>query len=83
MQHRDRIRRIVADIFEIPLENVQPNSSADNVATWDSIRHLNMVLALEEELGVQFEPEEIEELLSVELIESLVEEKLKPAEVQL
>jgi len=35
------------------------------------------VMALEQEFGVQFSPEEIEQLLSVELVASLVEEKKK------
>jgi acyl carrier protein len=73
----DRVRRIVADVFEVPLDQVRPDSSPDNVPTWDSLRHLNMVLALEQEFGVDFRPEEIEQLLSVELIAALLEEKLK------
>jgi acyl carrier protein len=35
------------------------------------------VLALEQEFSIQFTPEEIEQLLSVELITSLVAEKLQ------
>lgn len=73
----DRIERIAADIFEVPLESLQPASSPDTVPTWDSIRHLNLVLGLEQEFDIQFAPEEIEQLLSVELIVALVEEKLK------
>ncbi len=71
----ENVRRIVSDVFEIPEEQVKADSSPDNVETWDSIHHLNMVLALEQEFGVQFTPEEIEQLLSVELIVALVEEK--------
>jgi acyl carrier protein len=71
----ENVRRIVSDVFEIPEEQVKAESSPDNVETWDSIHHLNMVLALEQEFGVQFTPEEIEQLLSVELIVALVEEK--------
>lgn len=71
---------IVADIFEVPLDSVTAQSSPDTIETWDSIHHLNMVLALEQEFGVQFSPEEIEQLLSVELIVALVAEKMPIAE---
>lgn len=71
----DSVRRIVADVFEVPEDQVKAESSPDNVESWDSIHHLNLVLALEQEFGVQFTPEEIEQLLSVELIVALVEEK--------
>jgi len=69
--------RIAADIFEVPADAVQPSSSPDSIATWDSMRHLNLVLALEQEFGIQFTPEEIEQLLTVELVAALVEEKLE------
>ncbi len=71
----ERVRRIAADVFGVPLEQVKPESSPDTIETWDSIQHLNLVLALEQEFGVQFTPEEIEQLLSVELVAALVEEK--------
>jgi acyl carrier protein len=70
-----RVQGIVADVFNIPEERIQPGSSPDTIEAWDSIHHLNLVLALEQDFGVQFTPEEIEELLSVELVAALVEEK--------
>jgi acyl carrier protein len=45
------------------------------------LQHLNLVLALEQEFHVQFTPEEIEQLQSVELISMLVEEKVSACEV--
>lgn len=68
---------MMADIFGVPADQLTAESSPDNVETWDSIQHLNLVMALEQEFGVQFSPEEIEQLLSVELVASLVEEKKK------
>lgn len=71
----DRIRSICADVFGLPLEQMLPESTPDTVETWDSIQHLNLVLALEGAFGLQFTPEEMEQMLSVELIAALVEEK--------
>lgn len=76
----DRTRSIVADIFTLPLERVRPESSPDTIETWDSLKHLDIVLALEQEFGVQFSPEEIEQLLSVELMVALLAEKLQAGE---
>jgi acyl carrier protein len=72
-----RVQRSVADVFEVTIESVRPESSPDTIESWDSLRHLNLVLTLEQEFCVQFTPEEIEQLLSVELIEALLDEKLK------
>jgi acyl carrier protein len=72
-----KVLSIAADVFEVPADTLNAGSSPDTIGTWDSLHHLNFVVALEEGFGVQFSPEEIEQLLSIELTTSLVEEKLK------
>jgi len=76
----DQLSRIFADVFEIPIERVRPDSSPDNIETWDSARHLSLVVALEQEFAVQLEPEDIEQLLSFEIIQSLLTARLSSKE---
>jgi acyl carrier protein len=71
----DRLRQIFSDIFEVPVANIENTSSPDTIATWDSIRHLNLVVALEQEFQVQFDTEEIVQLLSFELAVDILTEK--------
>ncbi len=77
----NRIRGIFSDIFQVPLEEVTAQSSPDTIPNWDSLQHLNLVLALEQEFHTQFTPEEIEQLLSVELVAALLDEKRVVTEV--
>lgn len=79
--HLDRVRSIFSDVFQVPLEQVTPQSSPETVPAWDSLQHLNLVLALEQEFRIQFTPEEIEQLLSVEVVAALLEEKRVACEV--
>jgi acyl carrier protein len=72
----ERVRSIVADVFNLPLESILPASSPDNIEAWDSLHHLDLVLALEQDFGVQFTPEEIEQLLTVELVAAMLAEKV-------
>jgi acyl carrier protein len=72
----ERVRRLMADVFNLPLEQITAASSPDSIEAWDSLHHLDLVLALEQEFGTQFTPEEIEQLLSVELIAALLVEKI-------
>lgn len=72
----ERVRDIMADIFNLSANQISASSSPDNIEGWDSLQHLNVVLALEKEFDLQFSPEEIEQMLSVELIVDLLEEKL-------
>ena len=65
---KDDIMKIVSRVMEVPVEKLDKNSSMDTVEKWDSLRHMNLVLALEEEFDISFTDEEIVEMLSVEII---------------
>jgi acyl carrier protein len=69
------LRDILADIFEISPEQVTPDLSIETVESWDSFRHLQAILAIEGEYGVQFDPQRIPELTSVSLLQSELEKK--------
>ncbi len=69
------LRNILSDTFEIQPEEVTPDLHKEMVGTWDSIRHLQAILALEEEYGVQFDPQRIPELTSVSLLRAELEKK--------
>jgi acyl carrier protein len=72
----DRVQRIFADVFGVPVESIHPDSSPETIEAWDSLQHLNLVLALEQEFQVQFTPEEIETLVSPGKIATIVGEKM-------
>lgn len=70
------LMRIFADVFQVPIESISPDSSPETIESWDSLQHLNLVLALEQEFSVQFSPDEIEKLVSPRLVSTLLTEKL-------
>lgn len=72
----DRVRGIAADILQVPVAEIGPDSSPESIATWDSVHHLNLVLALEQEFNLQFEPEEIDQIGNVGQIVQLVSRKV-------
>jgi acyl carrier protein len=57
-----RVCEIAGDIMQA---EVTPESSPESVESWDSVQHLNLVLALEEEYGIQFLPEEMDQAKTV------------------
>jgi len=72
----DQVRRIAADVLEVPLERLTPDSAPESVASWDSIRHLSLALALEEHFGVIFTPEEIEQMVNLGALARMAQGKL-------
>ena len=79
MNVSDQIRTLASDIFGVPAGQITPASTPETIETWDSIQHLNLVLALEEKFGLQLSPEEIEQMKSIAEVIQLVEAKLQAA----
>jgi acyl carrier protein len=67
-----RVRQLVADLFDQPIADISPESSPQSVTGWDSMGHLNLVLAIEQEFGVRFSPGDVEGIRSVETAVALV-----------
>jgi acyl carrier protein len=72
----ETLRRIAGDLFGQAPESLAPESSPESIESWDSVQHLNLVLAIEEHFGVEIEPEEFEKMNSLAAISTLVESKL-------
>jgi acyl carrier protein len=72
----ERVRDITADVLQCSSTQITPQSSSETVDSWDSVHHLNLILALEHEFGLQFEPEEIEKMINVASILSVLERRL-------
>lgn len=71
----DRVRGIAADVLQLDPASVTPDSSPQSVESWDSVQHLNLVLAIEEQFGIQFEPEEMDGMKNIGAITNLVSRK--------
>ena len=71
----DRLKQVFANVFDIPVGNIDDNLSPDTVDEWDSLNHTNLVIALEQEFGVTFSPDEIIEMMNVELINIIIRDK--------
>ncbi|MBL0234364.1 MAG: acyl carrier protein [Chitinophagaceae bacterium] len=72
-----RISLLMSTVFEIPESEISVNSSIDTIDSWDSIRHLNLILALEEEFGIVIPDEEVGNLVNFKLIELIITENVK------
>jgi acyl carrier protein len=74
----ERVRNVASDIFGIPVDKIAAESSPETIENWDSMQHLNLVLAVEEKFGVQLEPEDIEQMKNIGAVAAVVE-KLQSA----
>jgi acyl carrier protein len=74
MFSEERLKAILGTILSVPPETISAESNKDNIQSWDSIRHMNLILALEEEFGVVIPDEEAADLTSYPLIKLVMTE---------
>ena len=74
---KTKIKKIMSLVFEVPFDSIEDDASSDNIDNWDSLRHLNLILALEEEFGVSIPDEEVGNLVNYKLIEITINELVK------
>ena len=65
----------MAQVFDVPNESINNDSSPDTIENWDSVNHMNLVLALEQAFGISFEPDEIIEMMNFELVLVILRDK--------
>ncbi len=68
----DKINEVISNIFGTPLNEINGQSSPDTIENWDSINHMKLITALEEEFDVEFTDEEILEMQNVKLIKYIL-----------
>ncbi|MBM4223159.1 MAG: acyl carrier protein [Gammaproteobacteria bacterium] len=49
----------MAETFNVERGLISQDTSQKNLSAWDSLRHLSLIVALEDEFDVSFEPEQI------------------------
>ena len=68
----DKIKEVISNIFGTPLNEINGQSSPDTIENWDSINHMKLITALEEEFDIEFTDEEILEMQNVKLIKYIL-----------
>jgi acyl carrier protein len=69
-----RLKQVMMDVLDISYEAINEDTSVDTVDEWDSVKHLNLVLAIEAEFDITFTEEQTVEILSYTLIKIVLEE---------
>lgn len=63
-----KVYEIFSLVFGLPSESLNLESSTENIEGWDSAKHINLILALEDELKIEFDEEDILEMLDLKTI---------------
>lgn len=64
----DRIRSVMSAVLAVPAEEINDGTSPDSIESWDSMKHMNMVVGLEEEFDIEFSDDDIVDMNNFALI---------------
>lgn len=62
------LKELMADIFNVPEEEILKESSPNTLAGWDSLKHLVLVNAIEERFNVCLTTDEVTSIMNVKHI---------------
>jgi acyl carrier protein len=65
----------MSNVLNISVDSIKNSSSPDNIESWDSLKHMNLIIALEEEFEIQFNDSEIVDSMSYALILDILKNK--------
>jgi acyl carrier protein len=68
MLDESKIKTLIGSILGLDPSAIEMDTSSDNVEAWDSLRHMNLVLAIEEEFNVSIPDEDAANITSYALI---------------
>jgi len=68
----EKINQILVDTLKVPLEKTSEDLTMDDVNNWDSLTHMNLIVAIEGELGIELSGDDIAEMTSFNTIRTTV-----------
>ena len=74
----ERLNHVFQDVFDDESIKVNEKTTADDIEDWDSLEHINLVVAVEQEFGMKFNMSEVTTMKNVgDMVKIIQERKTK------
>ena len=71
----EKLNEIFRDVFDDETIEVNENTNSDDIEDWDSLEHINLVSAVEQEFGIKFTMAQVIGMKNVgEMVDVILEE---------
>jgi acyl carrier protein len=71
-----KINQILADILKISIEDSKNNLAMSDVANWDSLTHMNLIVTIEEAFNIELTGDEIAEMTTFDQIREVIQKHI-------
>ena len=75
MDTQAKLQQVFRDVFDDETIELRPDMTADDVAEWDSLSHIRLMLEAAKEFGVSFSASEVSRLNNVGDLLTLIKAK--------
>lgn len=69
---RQRLKEIMSRLFEVPLDKIPDDAAINALKGWDSLGHISLMMAVEQEFGVALTTEAMQQALTLPALEDFV-----------
>ena len=70
-----KVKSILVDVFDIKETDITDEMNLRDVESWDSLKHMNLVISLEQQFNTEFSTEEIIEMKNLSDIYNILKRK--------
>ncbi|MDY6836567.1 MAG: acyl carrier protein [Thermodesulfobacteriota bacterium] len=76
---QERVKEVMAGIFSMDPADIGPHSSLRTIKKWDSLQHVNLIIALEQAFGLRIAVSQAVEMTSFPSVCRVVAQSLGEA----
>lgn len=76
MTEADRLERVFCDVLNNDAIRLRDDMTAADVEGWDSVAHINLMFAIEQEFGIHFRANELGEMAHIGELRQFIREHL-------
>ena len=73
----ERLNNVFRDIFDDDSIVVKPETTSNDIEDWDSLEHINLIVAVEQEFGMKFNMNEVTSMKNVGEMVKIILDRVK------
>ncbi len=71
-----RLNKVFQDVFDDETITIKAETTANDIEGWDSLEHINLMVAVEKEFGFKFNMNEVTSMKNVGEMVSIIQERV-------
>jgi acyl carrier protein len=71
---KDKVNQIMSLVFNV--KSIPKDYAYGVYESWDSLNHMNLITALEEEFSIRLSDDDVTDMLNVELVQGIISDNL-------